>query len=345
MKEKGEYIIKMKYINILVVVLFISALLPQVYAGDLQNDGSDEGYIIDQTQTEEGGWYFSIDDKSAAAQSFTPSMTPLAKVRLYIQSNNPSNPQENYPLKVSIRDDLDGEDLTSVTVDKEKMFDEYSWVNFDFEDITVQLGSTYYMVVESLSSGGEYWWAMYSSEDIDKYESGEAWARVTDNGVVHWVNFSGCSDFCFKTYGYAGRDPDLSCDGIIGLPDQTPGSTVTADFTVQNVGDEDSLLNWEIASYPEWGNWSFDPIEGADLKPEDGKFSVEVIIDVPNEKNADFSGEITIVNKDNESDTDTVSVIISTPKNKGFHWNLFNWLPLDIQRFLTHIFFVKLLLV
>jgi hypothetical protein len=249
-------------------VLFLTSLLPNLYAGALQNDPSDtsdEGYIIDQTQTDEGGYYYPVTQGNPAAQSFIPSMTPLAKVRLYVRSNCPVNPCESYSLKVSIRDDLDQEDLTSVIVDKNMIPDYYTWVNFDFEDITVEPGKTYYIVMTSIYQGSEYRWAMWSSQDIEKYGCGEAWAQIVDNYIIKWVNFSGCCDFCFKTYGYAGRTSDLSCQGVIGLPDQVPGSTVTDSFTIKNIGDENSLLNWEISSYPQWGDWTFDPSEGFDL--------------------------------------------------------------------------------
>ena len=318
----------------MIAVLFLTSLLPNIYAGTLQGDQSDEGYIIDQTQTDEGGYYYPVTYGNPAAQSFVPSMTPLAKVRLYVKSYCPVNPCESYSLKVSIRDDLDKDDLTSVIINKDMIPDYYSWVNFDFEDITVEPGKTYYMVVTSLYPESEYRWAMWSSQDIEKYEPGEAWAQIVVNQIIKWTNFSGCSDFCFKTYGYAGRVSDLSCQGIIGLPDQVPGGTATASFTIKNIGDENSLLNWEISSYPEWGNWIFDPMEGTDLEPKDGTITVTVTIEVPNEKNADFSGEIVVVNKDNESDTETISVSLSTPKNKDIQRDLLNWFLINLKKLL-----------
>jgi len=314
---------KPKYVSLMVTVFFICSMLPLVYAADEPIVDDDEGYIIDQTQTDEGGWYAAINSDSAAAQSFIPSMSPLAKVRLLIQSNNPENPGETYPLKISIRKTLNSPDLTSVVVDKTHVLDEYSWINFDFDDITVQPGTLYYIVAETTSQYGEYWWAMWSSQDIDKYEQGESWLKINVNGIPRWVNFTDeCCDFCFKTYSYSGKTADLECHGVIGLPEQRPGSIVTAKFTIENVGEEESLLHWRIQSCPTWGEWTFTPDEGYDLTPEDGKQTVTVTIGVPNETNQDFSGEIILENVDDGNDTDTIRITLSTPyvKNGFFHW-------------------------
>ncbi len=332
MVKKGEYIIENRFVSISVVaLLLLSMVLPLAYASQ-DAVATDEGYIIDQVQDEIGGYYVEINAEYAAAQSFIPTMTPLAKVRLMMLSNNPSNPGQDYPLKVSIRSVVDGEDLTSVQVTKEKFESDYTWVNIDFEDITVQPGMPYYIVAETTAPGASYWWAMYSSEDIDKYEAGEAWLRFVDGGVVRWSNFTEKSDFCFKTYSYTGKICDLECRGTIGLPDQVPGSTATVSFTIENIGDPESLLNWEIASCPEWGNWSFSPNHGFDLTPEDGQLEIMVEIGIPAEKNADFTGEIVIANTFDPSDSDSVPVMVSTPKGKHSFGSLFDLLPMPLQQ-------------
>lgn len=329
---------KQKYFSLVVTVLFISSMLPLVYAADEPNVNDDEGYIIDQTQTDEGGWYAAINSESSAAQSFIPSMSPLAKVRLYIQSDNPQNPGETYPLKISIRKTLTGPDLTGITVDKTHVLDEYSWINFDFDDITVQPGTPYYIVAESESQFGEYWWGMWSSQDIDKYDRGEAWIKVDINGIPRWVNFTDeCTDFCFKTYSYAGKESDLQCHGVIGLPEQRPGTNVTAQFTIENIGEEESLLHWRIKSVPSWGEWTFTPAEGYDLTPEDGKLPVTVTIGVPNETNEDYTGEIIIENANDANDTDSIRITLSTPYvNNG----LFQWLE-PLRSFLQRFWFLN----
>ena len=333
--KKGEYCIKQKNNLLVVTIICFSFLLPTIHAGMNLSESGDEGYLIDQIQDQFGGWYSAIDNDGSAAQSFTPMMTPLAKLRLYMKANNPNNPSEDYPVKISIRDSLDGSDLTSVTLNKQSFFDELTWVNIDFDDITVEIGSTYYIVVESLSTGGEYWWGMYSSLDVDKYEAGEAWITESDQGPVRWVNFTDRSDFCFKTYAYQGRESDLHCSGLIGLPNQKPGGSVTTEFNIENCGDAQSLLNWEIVSYPEWGSWTFESMHGFDLQPADGTLSVEVTIDVPDEKNAAFDGEIIIANMDNSSDIGQISVTLTTPKQKQQSFSMISYLHQYILDFLN----------
>lgn len=123
-------------------------------------------------------------------------------------------------------------------------------------------------------------------------------------------------------------EPDLSCEGSLSWSGVKPGSTVDGSFSVKNIGDPNSLLDWEIESYPGWGNWIFNPESGEDLTPEDGEVTVNVSVVAPDEKNKEFTGNITIVNKENASDFCTIAVSLSTPKNKPYNFilNMFAWL-------------------
>jgi len=55
--------------------------------------------------------------------------------------------------------------------------------------------------------------------------------------------------------------PDLECGGSLTWTwtNVEPGSTVTESFTVKNVGDSGSELDWEISNYPSWGTLTLDP--------------------------------------------------------------------------------------
>jgi len=59
------------------------------------------------------------------------------------------------------------------------------------------------------------------------------------------------------------------------------------------------------------------PSEGYDLTPEDGEFTVDVLLVAPDETNQEFTGEIKVVNSDDGSDYITVPVSLTTPKFKG----------------------------
>lgn len=111
--------------------------------------------------------------------------------------------------------------------------------------------------------------------------------------------------------------PDLDCDGGLSWTDVEPGSTVTGEFTVKNIGDPTSLLDWEIAEWPSWGTWTFTPSSGNDLTPEDGAITVTVSVVAPDEENEEFSGEVKIVNTEDSSDFEIISVSLATPVNQN----------------------------
>lgn len=110
--------------------------------------------------------------------------------------------------------------------------------------------------------------------------------------------------------------PDLECEGSLGWTDVKPGSTQTGSFTVENIGDSESELNWEIIEKPEWGSWVINPEEGASLTPEMGKVTVEVSVVAPNEQEKTFAGQIKIVNKDDINDFEVIEFNLVTPKTK-----------------------------
>jgi len=96
--------------------------------------------------------------------------------------------------------------------------------------------------------------------------------------------------------------PDLDCEGDLYWVDIIPGATIEGSFSVENIGDPASELDWEIINWPDWGIWTFDPIGGIILHPEDGELIVEVEIQLPEEIEEDLWGEVVIINLENESD-------------------------------------------
>ena len=117
------------------------------------------------------------------------------------------------------------------------------------------------------------------------------------------------------------REPDLECTGSLSWDAIEPEETVTGDFLVENVGDEGSLLNWEIQTYPAWGTWTFSPDAGAGL-PTDKGTTVTVSVVAPAEKNTEFRGNVTVVNQDDPSDYCIIPVYLKTPvkHDVSFQW-------------------------
>lgn len=154
-------------------------------------------------------------------------------------------------------------------------------------------------------------------------------------GLPPWTNGEDVlgypHDTCFQLTGEGEPAiPNLDCDGSLDWEDVAPGDTVTGTFTVSNVGEPDSLLNWEIESYPDdWGeNWSFDPESGMGL-PEGDSVEVDVEVEAPDEENEEFEGEIVLVNSDDPADTCTIPVTLKTPVASPF----VQLLQLIMQRF------------
>jgi hypothetical protein len=328
---------KNKKLPVLVCTLLITTIIPIIGVNCEEIENSEEknlGYILDQMQTV-SIYYDVISDDNSVAQSFKPSLTPLAKVRLLVSAEE----QINQPLTVSIRRNLYSEDLTSITVPASEIPPIVDWINFDFPDITVTEEETYFIVVTT-DSQIEYHWLIAYNEDVDYYERGSGWFKNRSIGV-NWINWDEYefhqpyNDYCFKTYSYTGIESDLECDDIFGWPDQKPGGVVNDTFTIENRGDPSSLLNWEITEFPEWGNWTFTPDKGIDLTPEDDPIVVNVSVDIPNETNMVYSGEIKIVNKEDNNDFCIISVSLSTSKSKekNNYDILYSLIQKIIQRF------------
>jgi hypothetical protein len=144
-----------------------------------------------------------------------------------------------------------------------------------------------------------------------EYDMAYKWyVNSTDSGSGGLIR----KTYTFTTESNSSLEPNLDCNGILSWTDLKPGSTINGEFYINNVGDSGSKLDWEILERPEWGNWTFSALKGNDLKPEEGPFIIYVTISVPNQTNQQLSGEVIIVNSENNNDFDTISVSITTPK-------------------------------
>jgi hypothetical protein len=106
--------------------------------------------------------------------------------------------------------------------------------------------------------------------------------------------------------------PDLECNGSLSWSNIKPGATIHGTFQVQNIGDNDSLLNWTVNNSLTWGTWTFTPASGENLTPEQGPVTVQVYVVAPKEKNAEFQGLLTVQNNNNASDIATIPVTLKT---------------------------------
>lgn len=134
----------------------------------------------------------------------------------------------------------------------------------------------------------------------------------------------------------------LYCNGSLTWTDVKPFSTLTGSFTVENIGADLSNLSWEIASWPDWGTWTFSPSQGTNLTPEQGAVTINVSVRAPLKKNTQFTGEIRVINSHNDTDYDTIPVSLATPFE--YHLTLQDLLQAFFARFPTAFPFLRLFL-
>jgi hypothetical protein len=161
---------------------------PLIVGIPLKNDGED------QSQETCDGHAYGIYVGGAFAQSFIPTQDTLTNVQLYI--NKLGNPDK---LKISIRKELEGKDITSIV----KLADEFpddkaKWIKFDFPDIEVNAGTIYYIVWTPGEVSDEqniFYWLFGEN---NRYPYGGPWEGFP------WREFNPSQyediDFCFKTY-------------------------------------------------------------------------------------------------------------------------------------------------
>lgn len=165
----------------------------------------------DQKQTEDDNYGCIIISPEIYAQEFKPTKDNLTAVAL--QMFKYANPPAGLEITVSIRDKLNGSDLTSKTKDADIITEKGGWYMFDFEDITVIPDNSYYIICSG-GGGNEtnaYCWLFAEDNKYDRgvawysNDSGETWSDLEDPGGG-WNEI----DFCFITYFETPKDRSIN---------------------------------------------------------------------------------------------------------------------------------------
>ncbi|MFO7676863.1 MAG: VCBS repeat-containing protein [Thermoplasmatota archaeon] len=170
----------------------------------------------------------------------------------------------------------------------------------------------------------EHGWFTISTDALNLVEVEYTYSKSLDMLVSNWDSSVG--NFLYYNQFF---EDNLECNGVLHFNDITPGSIVSGTINIQNIGMSGSELDWEIESYPSWGTWTFTPISGTGLTPEDGEIVVVVEIVAPQDKNQEFTGEVVIINSNNQYDFCSISVSLTTPLSQK---NLMNNLQVFQQR-------------
>jgi hypothetical protein len=139
----------------------------------------------------------AVDGDWAGAQDFTPGMSVIAGVDLYLRKFG----TPEFDLVVELREDgPEGVLVDSVTFPVGDVSSSWGWLSVDFVDTPVVSGMDYFIVCPPAPSGvttsfGYEWGYAFG----DQYPGGSFW--FTRDGGVLWRDLPSSYEFTFKTYG------------------------------------------------------------------------------------------------------------------------------------------------
>jgi hypothetical protein len=178
----------------------VEATIQKTTSGDILHYIPGLNWGVDQKQTWTDHYGMILMSPTSFAQSFTPTKDKLTAVSIAIFKHG--NPPEPVQITVSIRNNLTGSDLVNKTIDTSVVTirKNGSWVLFDFEDISINPGSPYFIICSGNAGNGTnaYCW-FYSNNST--YTRGEAWIKFDE--YSEWITLKEVgygADFCFKTY-------------------------------------------------------------------------------------------------------------------------------------------------
>jgi hypothetical protein len=163
------------------------------------------------------------------AQSFIPQTQVLTRIQIYLSRNITST----YPCTLTLVRNLTDDPLATVTILPENIniFNNYSWIEFDFDDIEITANITHHLILTSENITDNLYFC--GANTSNAYENGTAHIRSSE--IDAWEPLIN-TDLCFMIYGYYLPDMEIGFVGGFGL---------TVCFTNYGLGDAHNL-NYDI---------------------------------------------------------------------------------------------------
>jgi hypothetical protein len=207
---------------------------------------------VDQRQNHLDFHWGVYGDNLKLAQSFIPTLNVITRVELRLTWNG--DPEG---LEISIRDNLNAEDLTSIYLNKGSIEPDSSgyWYEFDFPDIIISPSTTHYIVWTPHGCPDRQNTFFWGLKDNNPYEDGKAWKYVNDSWEI--LNPEslprGDPDFSFQTNGRANNPPERPTQPSgpsTGLIDQE--LTYQSSFSDVDGDDLEILFDWSDGTTSGW---------------------------------------------------------------------------------------------
>jgi hypothetical protein len=283
------------------------------YNINITSFNSDE---IDQSQEITSNYLHFVCNDYTVAQSFVPTFPTLTRVEVMLYKWDQA---VDYELTVSIREELDGENLTQLTKNPD-INTEQTWVEYNFEDIKVIPGNTYYIICSATEGSPEqgrrnmaYGWSY--NFDSNSYPDGATYVMGIHNDYI-WAGTQ--YDSCFRTYGIPNNLPNKPT--ITGETNGKFGESY--EYTFYSIDpDGDELYYWIL--------W-FDDCPGVSW---DGPYSSGEEITKSYIWENEGTYTIQVKAKDsNGAESDWTTLEVSMPKSKSMYV-LNPWISRFIERF------------
>jgi len=159
---------------------------------------ANERIDVEQTQSNRGfPVRHALDGDWAAAQNFTPTVDTITRSEIYLRKFG--SPQFDLVLELR-KGSVEGELLDVLSFEPNQITSTWDWVLLDFNDMPVDVGMDYFIVIQPAPSGvttsfGYEWGYAFG----DQYPDGSFW--FTRDGGALWRDLPSMYEFTFRTYG------------------------------------------------------------------------------------------------------------------------------------------------